>query len=114
MSQLIKIDNEYALWVSELSNRFKSMQIKAATKVNHEMLTFYWSLGKDIEKMQAEHKWGSSFFATLSTDLRAVLPGQGGFSETNIRYMKRFYVLYSQILPQLVEKMKIFHYLWKI
>ena len=67
------------------------------------MLAFYWALGKDIEKMQAEHKWGSSFFATLSMDLNAVLPGQGGFSETNIRYMKRFYVLYSQILPQLVE-----------
>ena len=67
------------------------------------MLAFYWALGKDIEKMQAEQKWGSSFFATLSMDLRTVLPGQEGFSETNIRYMKRFYVLYSQILPQLVE-----------
>jgi len=70
------------------------------------MLAFYWALGKDIEKMQAEQKWGSSFFATLSMDLRTVLPGQEGFSETNIRYMKRFYVLYSQILPQLVEKVE--------
>jgi hypothetical protein len=104
MSQLIKIDKEYALWISELSIRFKSMQLKAATKVNHEMLAFYWALGKDIEKTQAEQKWGSSFFATLSMDLRTVLPGQEGFSETNIRYMKRFYVLYSQILPQAVEE----------
>ena len=104
MSQLIKIDKEYAIWISELSNRFKNMQIKAATRVNHEMLAFYWMLGKDIEKKKAEHKWGSNFFATLSMDLRAALPGQEGFSETNVRYMKRFYVLYSQYLPQPVEK----------
>ena len=104
MSQLIKVDKGYALWISELSKRFKNMQIKAATKVNHEMLAFYWLLGKDIVRKQAEQKWGSNFFATLSMDLRTALPGQEGFSETNVRYMKRFYILYCQNLPQLVEK----------
>jgi len=93
MSQLIKIDKEYALWISELSSRFKSMQIKAATKVNQEMLAFYWTLGNDIVKMQAEQKWGSNFFATLSVDLKAALPNQKGLSETNLRYIKNFYIL---------------------
>jgi len=102
MSQLIKVDSEYAFWVSELSNRFKSMQVKAATKVNHEMLAFYWMLGNDIVKMQVEQRWGSNFFATLSVDLRAALPKQSGFSETNLRYIKNFYILYSQKSPQLV------------
>ncbi|MDR2568797.1 MAG: PDDEXK nuclease domain-containing protein [Oscillospiraceae bacterium] len=104
MGQLIKIEKEYALWINELSNRFKSMQIKAATKVNQEMLAFYWMLGNDIVKMQAEQKWGSSFFATLSVDLRAALPNQKGFSETNLRYIKNFYILYSKESPQLVGK----------
>ena len=35
------------------------MQIKAATKVNQEMIMFYWSLGKDIVEMNAEGTWGT-------------------------------------------------------
>lgn len=50
MSQLIKIDEEYAQWIQSVGKRFKNMQIKAATRVNQEMLKFYWSLGKDTEK----------------------------------------------------------------
>ena len=105
MSQLIKIDKEYALWVSELSNRFKNMQIKAATKVNQEMLAFYWLLGKEIIEKKADSKWGSKFFSNLSLDLKELLPSQRGFSETNLKYMKRFYQLYSEISPQLVGEL---------
>jgi len=105
MSQLIKIDKEYALWVSELSNRFKNMQIKAATKVNQEMLAFYWLLGKEITEKKADSKWGSKFFSNLSLDLKELLPSQRGFSETNLKYMKRFYQLYSEISPQLVGEL---------
>ena len=42
MSQLIKIDEEYACWIQSVGKRFKKMQIKAATRVNQEMLKFYW------------------------------------------------------------------------
>lgn len=41
MSELIKIDNEYAKRIKEISTRFKISQISAATKVNEEMLRFY-------------------------------------------------------------------------
>lgn len=41
MSQLIKIDEEYAGWIQSVGTRFKSMQVKAATKVNQEMLRFF-------------------------------------------------------------------------
>lgn len=34
MSQLIKIDEEYARWIQSVGKRFKKMQIKAATRVN--------------------------------------------------------------------------------
>lgn len=51
MSQLIKIDEEYAEWIQSVGTRFKSMQVKAATKVNQEMLHFYWLLGKDMVEM---------------------------------------------------------------
>lgn len=104
MSKLIKIDNEYAKWIQGLSVRFRSMQIKAATKVNHEMLIFYWTLGKDIIELKTENKWGSGFLKNLSQDLKNELPGQNSFSMTNPGYMRRFYILYSSIYPKLGRK----------
>ena len=41
MSELIKIDEEYAKWISDISKRFRQSQLKAAVKVNDEMLRFY-------------------------------------------------------------------------
>ena len=105
MSQLVKLDKDYASWIENLSARYKQSQIKAATHVNSEMLKFYWSLGKDIVTLQAESRWGSKFIKNLSADLRVALPGVKGLSETSIKYARKFYVLYNEediIGPQLV------------
>ena len=101
------LDRDYSLWVKELVKRYRGSQIKAAIKVNKELLRYYWELGKDIEEKQADNKYGSKFYATLSRDLRHEMPDVEGLSETSIRYAKRFYTLYSQqiaILPQVVEE----------
>lgn len=112
------LDKDYSLWVDELVKRYRGSQIKAAIKVNKELLRYYWELGKDIEEKQADNKYGSKFYATLSRDLRHEMPDVEGLSETSIRYAKRFYTLYNQqvaILPQVWKnlKRKIFHNLWK-
>jgi predicted nuclease of restriction endonuclease-like (RecB) superfamily len=73
------------------------------------MLRFYWSLGQDIVVLKAESKWGSGVIKSISQDLRNQLPGVKGFSDTNIDYMRRFYILYSQLIivsPQRVGKTK--------
>ena len=103
MSELIKMDNEYALWINEVGKRYKNSQIKAAVKVNEEMLEFYWQLGKDISNKERKHDYGKAFFKNLSLDLQNVLPDVKSFSVTNLHYMKWFYELYPdvQILPQL-------------
>ena len=101
------LDKEYALWVKELVIRYRRSQIKAAITVNKELLQYYWFLGKDIAEKQAENRYGSNFYATLSRDLRHEMPEVEGLSETSIRYAKRFYNLYCrlfQILPQAVEE----------
>lgn len=104
MSQLIKIDEEYAQWIQSVGKRFKNMQIKAATRVNQEMLRFYWSLGKDMVEMHAESRWGSKFYNNLSKDLASAMPEQKSFSPTNLKYMTYFYQLYSQMSPQPVDE----------
>ena len=98
MEQLMKLDKEYASWIVELAQRYRSSQIKAATKVNDEMLRFYWSVGEDIEKRQMENRYGSHFYGNVSKDLRKALGLNRGMSETTIRYTHYFYRLYSQLL----------------
>lgn len=106
MSKLIHIDSEYKQWIQELKSRYRRSQIKASVKVNQVVLMNYWDLGRDIVAMDAENKYGRGFYANLSQDLREAIPDTDGFSETSVRYAKRFYELYFQAirnLPQVVE-----------
>lgn len=108
MEQSISIlDKGYSQWISELSSRYRKSQIKAAVKVNQEMILFYLELGRDIVMLDAENKYGSAFYASLSRDLKHALPDASGLSESSIRYAKRCYVLYSEvigILQQVAEE----------
>ncbi len=102
MSSLITEDELYRKWISEISKRFKNFQIKASVQVNTEMLLFYWSLGRDIDKLKAESRWGTGFIRTLSEDLHRELPDVRGFSRTNLFYIINFYKLYKELdfVPQ--------------
>lgn len=90
-------DKEYIRWIADLAQRYRSSQIKAAVKVNDEMLRFYWSVGEDIEKRQYENRYGSHFYENVSKDLRGVLNLNRGMSATTIKYTCYFYRLYSQL-----------------
>lgn len=87
---------EYAHLLSTLKQRYRKSQIKAAVKVNTEMLEFYWTMGRDISVLYAHASYGSAFFDCLSLDLKAEFPGQTGFSAANIRYAYRWYKFYNQ------------------
>ena len=88
-------DKNYVKWLSDLKKRFRMAQLKAAVKVNTEMLKFYWSLGEDICEKQKQYKWGANFMKRLSLDLRAEFPKAEGFSVVNLYYIKRWFAFYS-------------------
>ena len=72
------------------------------------MLKFYWELGRDIVSMDADNKYGSGFYKCLSNDLKEELPGVDGLSPSNLRYTKRFYLLYNELVgnfQQLAENL---------
>lgn len=95
MEKLVIVDGEsYKDWITEISNEFKRSQIRAAVKINDEMLRFYWKLGKDISTMSKQYGYGSGFYKILSDDLKKVLPDVKSFSPTNLKYMRYFYELY--------------------
>ena len=108
MSKTINIlDKDYLQWIKELSSRYRRSQVKASVKVNQEMLHFYWGLGKDIVEKKAESRWGSGFMKNLSRDLKEINPDATCFSETNLLYMKNFFLLYQpylEITPQVGEQ----------
>lgn len=49
----------------KLKEKVKNSQLKAAVKVNYELLNLYWELGKEITEKQKEYSWGDSFIANL-------------------------------------------------
>lgn len=101
------IDKDYTQWIETLSVRYRQSQIRAAVKVNQELLKFYWELGRDIEEMHVEERWGEKVIKNLSADLQYINPNATGFSVRNIYYSKKFYLLYKQyitIVPQAVAQ----------
>ena len=106
MSELMKMDKNYLLWIQDISKRFKRSQIKAATHVNREMLLFYWGIGADIVEKKMTSGYGSNFYNNLSNDLKDILPDVKSFSPRNLRYMADFYEMYKDIenLQQVVAK----------
>ena len=61
-------NSEFKSWVSQLKNDIRSAQIKAAIKVNTEL---------------------------LSLDMRSEFPQSEGFSRANLYHIKRWFAFYS-------------------
>lgn len=89
-------NTEYKSWLADIKLKVRNAQIRAAVKVNTELLALYWQLGADIVLKQAKAKWGDGFLAQLSKDLMSEFPDMKGFSLSNLKYIKQWYVFYSQ------------------
>ena len=92
----LSINSEYKNWLRELKANIKRTQIKASLAVNSELIRLYWDLGKQIVEKQENTQWGSGFIDQLSKDLKEEFPNMGGFSVSNIKYCKQFYLFYFE------------------
>jgi len=97
-------DKEYRAWIKDIKDRIRRSQVKASVKINASMLELYWSIGADIVNKQTESKWGSGVIEQLSKDLRGEFPEAQGYSMTNLRLMKRFFLFYAENGTGLVPK----------
>lgn len=102
------ITSEYKDWIGELKQRIRQSQIKAAVKVNTELLQLYWQLGGEIVERQHNAQWGDGFLKQLSADLMAEFPEMKGFSLRNLERIRNWYLFYyehytitAQAVPQL-------------
>jgi hypothetical protein len=49
---------DYIQWLAGLKDKIKNSRFRAGLKVNTEMLTLYWELGKAMTEKQAHAAWG--------------------------------------------------------
>lgn len=91
-------DGEYKKLLLDLKEKVRCSQLKAAVKVNYELLDLYWSLGKEIVEKQKQYSWGDSFLKLLSSDLRKEFPDMKGFSAENLKHIRYWYIFYNDYL----------------
>lgn len=89
------VSSEYKEWLNEIKQKFQSSQIKASVQVNITLLEFYWNLGSEIIEKQKNSTWGSGFLEQLSADLSHEFPDIRGFSSSNLQYIRRWVLFYS-------------------
>ena len=89
-------DSNYVQWIADIKSRYRNSQIKAAIRVNTALLEFYWSIGRDLVALKAEERWGSGIVKQFALDMRNAFPDAKGFSYSNVKDMKRWYLFYYE------------------
>ncbi|MBP3229047.1 MAG: DUF1016 family protein [Bacteroidaceae bacterium] len=80
----------YEHWRGEIVSLIERSKLQAALNVNGELLSLYWKIGKYIIRQQQQQGWGAQVIGQLSDDLSRRFPDDRGYSERNLRNMKRF------------------------
>lgn len=102
------MEQKFIEWVASLSKKYRQSQIKAAVKVNSELIFYYFELGTEIFKSSFKTQYGNKFYDNLSKELTSNLKDAKGFSPRNLRYIECFYILYKdcvQKMPQVVAQL---------
>ncbi len=90
------LPSDYFTWHKSIAALIEQAKVRAVMGVNAELLTLYWKIGHDILVKQEEQGWGKQIIEQLSKDLMLQFPDDRGYSERNLRYMKRFAEAYPK------------------
>lgn len=72
-------------------------QYEAAKGINRIQLAVYFGIGKYISLHTRKDKWGTHALEFISAQLRRELPGLRGFSETQMKDMRRFFEQWTML-----------------
>lgn len=67
-SELIRTE-AYRQLISELKDKVRSAQIKAALAVNAQLIELYWDIGRLITERQEASGWGDNVITEIARDL---------------------------------------------
>lgn len=93
-TDFVSLPEGYTEWRKDIENLIEISKLRTAINVNTDMLTLYWSIGEQIIEKQEKLGWGKKIIEQLSKDLCLKFPDDRGYSERNLRNMKRFAIEY--------------------
>ena len=93
MDSLIQYNNA----VNAIKTAILQGQYEAAKGVNRIQLALYYAIGKYLSQHTRKGVWGEGALAAISEQLRKELPGLRGFSETQMKDMRRFYEAWKML-----------------
>lgn len=82
---------------------------RAFSKVNEELVSLYFSIGKIVSDRVSEGSWGDGTVNELADYIKARIQGVAGFNRRGLYRMKQFYEAYSedQFVTPLVTQLKL-------
>ena len=83
--------------VQQIKSAILQSQARAVQMINQEQLSLYYGIGRYVSQHSRKGYWGTSAIGRISKQLQAELPGLKGFSEENIKLMRRFYEAWKDI-----------------
>ena len=88
---------QYNNAVNAIKTAILQGQYEAAKGVNRIQLALYFAIGKYLSQHTRKGVWGEGALAAISEQLRKELPGLRGFSETQMKDMRRFYEAWKML-----------------
>ena len=89
-SNKLPVPTDYQSFLTDLKNRMRAAQLRAAITVNRGLILLYWGIGSDILTRQRGRGWGAKVIDRLAGDLRMAFPEMTGFSLRNLKSMRAF------------------------
>jgi predicted nuclease of restriction endonuclease-like (RecB) superfamily len=83
--------------VQQIKSAILQSQARAVQMINQEQLSLYYGIGRYVSEHSRKGYWGTGAIGRISKQLQAELPGLKGFSEENIKLMRRFYEAWKDI-----------------
>ncbi|MDR0912000.1 MAG: PDDEXK nuclease domain-containing protein [Methanobrevibacter sp.] len=87
--------NEIKL-IREIKEKIRKTQYESLKFVNVKLIQLYWEIGKALSQSNIE-KSKTKLISSLSSELQKEFPGIKGFSQSNLKYMIRFYNEYNGV-----------------
>ena len=91
------IAENYAHFLKQIKQDILQTQLRAALSVTKELILLYWQIGKYLSDETALAEWGTKVLERLAKDLEKDFPGIAGFSVRNLKYMRKFAEVYSDL-----------------
>ena len=103
------LEKDFKDIVYNIRKDIRNTQVNSIRQVNNNLINLYFRIGKVLFE---NSKYGNSFIKNVSIEINLAYLGIKGFSERNLKRMKRFYNEYKvngEKVPQFVAQLPWSH-----